>query len=85
VTPKKPVIGKRGKPLRRWKPSVRVYDLRHTFASHLVSRNWSLPLIGKLLGQVRPETTARYAHVADGAQREVANDFDNVIEMKKLA
>lgn len=84
VTPNKPVIGKRGKPLPRWKPSVRVYDLRHTFASHLVSRNWSLPLIGKLLGQVRPETTARYAHVSDGAQREVAMDFDNVIEMKKL-
>jgi len=78
------VIGKRGKPLRRWKPNVRIYDLRHTFASHLISRNWSLPLIGKLLGQVRPETTARYAHVADGAQREVALDFDNVIEMKKL-
>jgi integrase len=79
------VMGKRGKPLPRWRPTVRVYDLRHTFASHLVSRNWSLPLVGKLLGQVRPETTARYAHVADGAQREVANDFDNVIEMKKLA
>jgi integrase len=77
------VKGKRGKPLPRWRPTVRVYDLRHTFASHLVSRNWSLPLVGKLLGQVRPETTARYAHIADGAQREVANDFDNVIEMKK--
>jgi integrase len=79
------VPGKRGKPLPRWKPNIRIYDLRHTFASHLVSRNWSLPLVGKLLGQVRPETTARYAHVADGAQREVANDFDNVIDMKKLA
>jgi integrase len=79
------VKGKRGKPLPRWKPTVRVYDLRHTFASHLVSRNWSLPLVGKLLGQVRPETTARYAHIADGAQREVANDFDNVMEMKRLA
>jgi hypothetical protein len=27
------VIGKRGKPLPRWKASVRVYDLRHTFAA----------------------------------------------------
>lgn len=79
------VIGKRGKPLPRWKPNVRVYDLRHTFASHLVSRGWSLPLVGKLLGQVRPETTNRYAHIADGAQREVANDYNNVIEMKTLA
>ncbi len=79
------VMGKRGKPLPRWRPNVRVYDLRHTFASHLVSRGWSLPLVGKLLGQVRPETTARYAHISDGAQREVANDFANVIEMKRLA
>ena len=79
------VKGRRGEPLPRWKPNVRIYDLRHTFASHLVSRGWSLPLVGKLLGQVRPETTNRYAHIADGAQREVANDFDNVIEMKRLA
>jgi len=79
------VKGKRGKPLRRWKPNVRVYDLRHTFASHLISRNWSLQLVGKLLGHTQSATTERYAHVADGAQRDVTNDFNNVIEMKRLA
>jgi len=79
------VKGKRGKLLPRWKPTVRVYDLRHTFASHLVSRNWSLPLVGKLLGHVRPETTNRYVHIADGAQRAVTNDFNNVITLPARA
>lgn len=74
------VKGKRGKPLRRWKPNVRVYDLRHTFASHLISRNWSLQLVGKLLGHTQAATTERYAHIQDGAQRDVTNDFNNVIE-----
>jgi integrase len=77
------VKGKRGKLLRRWKPNVRVYDLRHTFASHLVSRNWSLPLVGNLLGHVRPETTMRYAHVADAAARNAANDFCEVLQQSK--
>jgi integrase len=73
------VKGKRGKPLRRWKPNVRVYDLRHTFASILISRNWSLQLVGKLLGHTQAATTERYAHVADSALRDVTNDFDNVM------
>jgi integrase len=78
------VMGKRGKPLPRWKANVRVYDLRHTFASHLVSRNWSLPLVGKLLGHVRPETTDRYSHIADDAQRNVTNDFCEVLALPKV-
>lgn len=73
------VVGKRGKPLRRWKASIRAYDLRHSFASHLIQRNWSLELVGKLLGHVRPETTQRYAHVADAALRNVTNDFGAVL------
>jgi len=72
-------IGKRGKPLERWKPSVRIYQLRHTFASILISRNWSLQLVGKLLGHTQTATTERYAHVADSAQQDATNDFDNVI------
>lgn len=77
------VIGKRGKPLRRWKPNVRVYDLRHTFASHLVSRGASLPLIGKLMGHTQPGTTARYAHIADAALRDVTNNFPEILPPQK--
>jgi len=42
---------------------VRVHDLRHSFASVLVSSGASLPMIGALLGHTQPGTTARYAHL----------------------
>jgi integrase len=58
-----------------WTSSVRIHDIRHSFASHLVSRGASLQLVGKLLGHTRTETTARYAHCAPEAVREVANSF----------
>lgn len=58
-----------------WTSNVRIHDLRHSFASHLVSRGASLQLVGKLLGHTRTETTARYAHCAPEAVRGVANSF----------
>jgi integrase len=42
---------------------LRVHDLRHSYASQLVSGGASLPLIGALLGHSNPTTTARYAHL----------------------
>ena len=50
-------------------PGVRIHDLRHTFASLLVSGGMSLPKIGKLLGHTQVETTARYAHLFDDPLR----------------
>jgi integrase len=44
---------------------LRVHDLRHSFASQLVSSGASLPLIGALLGHSNPTTTHRYAHLFD--------------------
>jgi len=49
---------------------LRIHDLRHSFASQLVSQGASLPLIGSLLGHSNPATTARYAHLFDDPQRE---------------
>ena len=54
----------------RWReaaniPDVRVHDLRHTYASMLVSQGETLPVIGALLGHTQPATTARYAHLYD--------------------
>jgi integrase len=76
------IPGKRGRQLIRYKPTVRIHDLRHTFASHLVSKGESLHIVGKLLGHTRrrPETTARYAHVADEALRDATNKFGNILQ-----
>jgi integrase len=42
---------------------LRVHDLRHSYASELVSGGASLPLIGALLGHSNPNTTNRYSHL----------------------
>lgn len=48
---------------------VRMHDLRHTYASLLVSSGASLPVVGALLGHSQPQTTARYAHLYDDTLR----------------
>lgn len=55
---------------------LRIHDLRHSFASALVSRGASLPIIGGLLGHTQVSTTARYSHLADEALRQATNLFD---------
>ena len=60
-----------------WKPVIRLHDLRHSFASHLVSAGQSLYLVGKLLGHSTPVTTQRYAHVDDRALAACTNVFAN--------
>ena len=49
--------------------NLRPHDLRHSFASQLVSSGSTLPLIGALLGHSNPTTTARYAHLFVDPQR----------------
>ena len=48
---------------------ARIHDLRHTFASLLVSGGASLEMIGKLLGHTQMQTTQRYAHLLDAPLR----------------
>ena len=50
--------------------SVRIHDLRHSFASFGAAKSLGLPIIGKLLGHTQSSTTQRYAHLdADPLQR----------------
>ncbi len=81
-----------GKPLQEiktfWKrvlkeaklENVRIHDLRHTHASHLVSSGLSLSVVGKLLGHTQASTTQRYAHLADEPLKEAANLFAGKVE-----
>ncbi len=62
----------------RYRPAVRIHDLRHTYASHLVSAGMSLHVVGRLLGHTQPQTTARYAHVADEALRNATERFGSI-------
>jgi integrase len=71
--------GKR-RAITRYRPTIRIHDLRHSFASHLVSNGVSLHIVGKLLGHTQSETTQRYAHVADEALRDASNRFGDIFQ-----
>jgi integrase len=58
---------------------VHLHDLRHSFASILVSGGASLPLIGALLGHANPSTTARYAHLFMDPQRAAVERVGSII------
>jgi integrase len=85
---------KKGNPLREmqsfWEgvrakadlPGVRIHDLRHTFASLLVSGGMTLPMIGKLLGHTQVQTTARYAHLFDDPLREGLDQVGDMLRPK---
>lgn len=80
-----------GKPLQEIKKSwetitkkaglsdIRIHDLRHTHASHLVSSGLSLSIVGKLLGHTQASTTQRYAHLADEPLRQATQVFGDKI------
>lgn len=78
------VKGKDGKPIMIAQPSVRLHDLRHSFASILVSAGASLPLIGQLLGHTQVQTTQRYAHLFDDPLRKAAESVGEVVEAGQL-
>jgi len=60
-----------------------MHDLRHSFASILVSSGASLPLIGQMLGHTQTQTTARYAHLYDDPMREAAEVVGSVMLPKR--
>jgi len=78
-----PVEGKRVKLLKRYKPTVRLHDLRHSFVSHLVLNGVSLKAAGALVGHTQVATTNRYANLTNDDLRDAASKFSKVIAFEK--
>lgn len=53
--------------------NFRIHDLRHTFASRLVSAGRSLYEVQTLLGHADPRTSQRYAHLSMARAQEASN------------
>jgi integrase len=66
-------------------PWLRLHDLRHQFASVLVSGGATLPMIGALLGHTTPQMTARYAHLFDEPLREATELVGRAISRAEQA
>jgi integrase len=75
----KPVLDKKGEPVTVWQPTVRLHDLRHTYASVLASSGMSLPIIGALLGHTQAATTQRYSHLMDDPLRAATERMGSVV------
>jgi len=58
---------------------LRIHDLRHSYASQLVSAGFSLPVIGALLGHSQVQTTARYSHLFDDVQRKATETVGAIL------
>ncbi|HXA47962.1 MAG TPA: tyrosine-type recombinase/integrase [Burkholderiaceae bacterium] len=59
--------------------NLHIHDLRHSFASQLVSTGASLPLIGSLLGHSNPSTTLRYSHLFNDVERDAVEKVGKVV------
>jgi integrase/recombinase XerD len=62
---------------------VTLHGLRHSFATHLFERGTHLLTLQALLGHSKPETTARYTHVATGRIAAVESPLDLLSELDK--
>ena len=59
---------------------VRLHDLRHSAASDALMAGVPLAVVGKILGHRKPETTARYAHIADSVVSDAVEAMSQAIE-----
>ena len=53
-------------------PKLRLHDLRHQYASHLVNSGRSLYEVQQILGHSDPTVTQRYAHLSARALQDAA-------------
>jgi integrase len=59
--------------------TLRLHDLRHTYASHAAALSETLPMIGKLLGHSGVRSTAIYTHLDDADVLRAAVELDDAV------
>lgn len=60
--------------------TVRIHDLRHSFASIAASSGVPIQAVSKMLGHTRIQTTMRYAHLFKDAVSQANNEIGSVIQ-----
>jgi integrase len=67
------------KMLTKYKPSMRIHDMRHNIISWLASEGFSLPLIGSIVNQSTEAVTEGYAKIDYAPQRKALNAYGDFI------
>jgi len=62
-------------------PHLRIHDLRHGFASLLVSGGRTLYEVQQILGHSDPKVTMRYAHLSSKTLQEAANSASVIVKV----
>ncbi len=58
-------------------PKIRMYDLRHTYVTTMMSEGWELYHISQRLGHKSYSTTVdKYGHISDNTRKEMAKTTD---------
>lgn len=60
---------------------IRLHDLRHTFATHLIMRGVHVVKVKELLGHTKLETTMKYVHMVDESLKGVTDILDSDLEI----
>jgi integrase len=58
------------------KPRLRLYDLRHTFATRAAASDMNLPTLAAILGHANIQMTTRYVHPAAEEKRRAIHKFE---------
>lgn len=90
VFPSKSSSGHLSDVKREWKTlchqadisDARLHDLRHSYASLIVSNGGSLEMVGALLGHSQPQTTKRYAHLYDDPLRKLTGAVGKTVRSR---
>lgn len=61
-------------------PTLRMHDLRHSFASVGLARGDALPIIGAILGHADVKTTSRYARLAEDPVKKAADEISRSVQ-----